>query len=98
MASESGQQNEVEIAEKPRDGESWRGMVERQQKEGTNLGGYSRELLRSLPAEQKQDKDQRGRGSLDEAPNTVVAEGLHPDFQQLLRDASQRAGQHQDKG
>lgn len=66
-----------EYAERPKDDELWMEMIERQQKEGNNQEGYRRELLRSLPDEQKQEKEQE-RGDA---------------FDSLLAEASQRGRQ-----
>lgn len=48
-----------EYAEGPREGELWQEMIERQQREGNNKDGYLRELMRSLPDEQQQEKRER---------------------------------------
>ena len=76
-----------EYAERPRDGELWREMIERQRREGTNQGDDRRELLRSLPQEQKQDK---GRGDITH-PEPLMADAFPQSYEELLRQASQRA-------
>ena len=54
------QQPGQEYAERPKDDELWHEMIERQLKEGNNQEGYRRELLRSLPDEQKDKEQERG--------------------------------------
>lgn len=84
MAAESGQ----EYAERPKEGELWHQMIERQLKEGGNQNGYLRELLRSLPDEQQKDKE-RGRGDSSPFDSSPVAE--MQSYDAMIRAASQRA-------
>lgn len=84
MAADAGQ----EYAERPKEGELWHEMIERQQKEGSNQNGYLRELLRSLPDEQQKDKE-RGRG--DNSPFDPLLAGEMPSYHEMIREASQRA-------
>lgn len=66
-------------------------MIRRQEKEGGNRGGSSRELLRSLPAEQQEDKGRGGRGDIAPGLSPLMAEEFPQSYQDLLREASQRA-------
>lgn len=77
-----------EYAERPKEGELWQQMIERQQKEGGNQNGYLRELLRSLPDEQQKDKE-RGRG--DNSPFDPPLTSEMQSYDAMIREASQRA-------
>jgi len=94
MASEQGQ----EYAERPKEGELWQQMIERQQREGSNWGGYARELLRSLPEEEQKDKERGERGDIAPGQFPLMAEEFPPSYQEMLREASQRAMPEQDLG
>jgi hypothetical protein len=87
--------HETQMAERPKEGELWREMIERQRKEGTDRDGSSRELLRSLPLEQKQERNQ-------ERSNVHFDQPLMGDNQQsyheMLRDAARSASQEQERG
>lgn len=83
MAADPGQ----EYAERPKEGELWQQMIERQQKEGGNQNGYLRELLRSLPDEQQKDKE-RGRG--DSSPFDPALTAEMQSYDAMIREASQR--------
>jgi hypothetical protein len=76
-----------EYAERPREGEQWREMIERQRREGTNQGDGQRELFRSLPREQQQDK---GRGEVIHL-EPLLADTSPQSYEEMLRAASQRA-------
>lgn len=83
-----------EYAERPKEGELWREMIERQQREGNTQGGNWRELLRSLPQEQQQDKERGGRGDTSPfgpAQPQLTAEVSQQSYQDMLREAAQRA-------
>jgi hypothetical protein len=84
MASEQGQ----EYAERPKEGELWQQMIERQQREGSNRGGYARELLRSLPEEEQKDKERGERGETSPPFDSLMAGAQS--YQDLLAEASQR--------
>jgi hypothetical protein len=90
----------IEVAERPANGEGWADMVARQRGETDKPGSAGRELLRSLPLEQQQDKDKGpGRSELYQSrEGEMVAEVLPITYLDTLRDASQRAGQEQDRG
>lgn len=82
-----------EYAERPKEGELWHEMIERQQREGNKQEGYIRELLRSLPDEQQQDKGDRERGDIppfDSAQQMFMADDDQPSFDDMLAEASQR--------
>jgi hypothetical protein len=89
-----------EYAERPKEGEGWRGMIERQQREGNAQGGNWRELLRSLPQEQQQEKERGGRGDISPsgtAQPPLTAEVPQQSYQDILREAAQRAVPEQDR-
>ena len=90
-----------EYAERPKEGELWREMIERQQREGNKQEGYIRELLRSLPNEQQQDKEGRELGDIspfDFAQQMFMADDDQPSFDDMLAEASQRGEPEQDLG
>jgi hypothetical protein len=84
VAADPGQ----EYAERPKEGELWHQLIERQQKEGGNQDGYLRERLRSLPDEQQKDKEQE-RGDSSPFDSSPVAE--MQSYYAMIREASQRA-------
>jgi hypothetical protein len=77
-----------EYAERPKEGEQWHEMILRQQREGNPESGYSRELLRSLPLEQQQNKDMERSDGTPVNPSLMA--GM-PSYEEMLRDASLRA-------
>ena len=83
-----------EYAERPKEGELWQQMIERQQRESSNRGGYLRELLRSLPDDQQQDRERGGDRTLLFDSGQLMAEAS---YQDLLRAASQRVVPQQDR-
>jgi hypothetical protein len=85
--------DETHLAEKPREGESWREMIERQQKEQSNQGGYLKGLMRSLPDEQKDKPPSRG-----ELQTPLMAEGQEVSFQDFLKDAARYGRDDNDRG
>jgi hypothetical protein len=93
MATDAEPSRGQEYAERPKEGELWQEMIERQRREGNNQSGDWRELLRSLPQEQQKDNG-RGRGDLTIDP-ALMAE--IPSFEDMLREASQRAVPDQGK-
>jgi hypothetical protein len=95
VASDSDQSQKTELAERPRDGEGWSGMIQRQEKEGTNKGGFSRELMRSLPDDQREDKPPPKKSDLN-MDEPLMVENVS--YDQMVRESSQRAGQDQDRG
>jgi hypothetical protein len=62
MASDDN--HSQEYAERPKEGELWQEMVHRQQRDGSNQGGFSRELMRSLPDEEQKEKEGPERGDI----------------------------------
>jgi hypothetical protein len=88
MAAESS-----EFAEQPKEGELWQEMIARQRSEGNAQPGYLRGILRSLPDEQKQEKEELKRGELD-TPKEANVSG----YQVFLRDASHGAERERDRG
>ena len=99
MSAESGQHagQEINLAERPRDGESWREMIERQQREDSNRGGFSRDLLRSLPDEQRQENAPKGRGDIL-LPQDLMSEEARLSYMAMLRDAAQGASREPSRG
>jgi len=88
MAAERRQ----EFAELPREGESWQQMIERQKLEQTNKGGYSRELFRSLPVDQQQEKEGGNLGNV----STSLQAADWQTYEAMLHEAAQHAGPEQD--
>ena len=84
---------QIQLAEQPKGGEGWSGMVERQQREGTNKGGFSRELMRSLPAEQKGQKENPpDKKSLFAPEEDGQQQVINVAWLEQLREASERRG------
>jgi hypothetical protein len=80
----------LELAEGKKENETWLELIERQR--GGDKPDSFQERLRSLPLEQKQEK---GRGELDQAPLYIETE---LSYDAMLKQAAQRAGPEQGRG
>ncbi|HEY7328615.1 MAG TPA: hypothetical protein VH592_13305 [Gemmataceae bacterium] len=98
MATDGEASGSQEYAERPKEGELWQQMIERQQKEGSNRGGYARELLRSLPEEQGKDKELQERSGIAPERSPLMAELYPQSYAEMLREASERTMPEQDRG
>jgi hypothetical protein len=87
--------HEVQMAERPKEGELWHEMIQRQQKEGNDRNSSSRELLRSLPLEQQQERKQEKSNVQFDQPLMVENQQSYHD---MLRDASRSVGHEHDRG
>lgn len=94
MATDAEPSRSQEYAERPKEGELWKEMIERQQREDSNRGGNWRELLRSLPDEQQKEKGP-GRGDNIHTVEPLMADTFPQSYAEMLREASQRAAPDQ---
>jgi hypothetical protein len=81
-----------QFAEAPRNGEGWTDMIQRQREQGNPTSGYSRELLRSLPLEQRDPPSRGDNLTPDPQPEMQMSA-----YDAALMDASRVGGQGYDR-